>query len=434
VTPEERLLVLRGLLDRLRDNAGVRLPPPSQAEQDAALWSRTLEVGGLDEDTVEGNAALQAAAAEADVAARAATRGAVEHVVAAAPAAPRINGRPVDDSPQIDIDPSATLDLDLFDPFEDDMDLADGALDASGEHRVATVPSAATSPIPPPAEQEMAAFEDEVGDDDEPLEADEPPGIPPARPSSTRASTGWTEPPPPAISRIVATGAPAAHPEHEAEEHGGAPALELSFDEVDGDLEDEIFEPEPEPMRRAPDPLAKTAQNPVPAAMFERAILAEAGADTGDLLDDDASLAAIERSMADAVGNDEAPISEEPDSSRREVDPGRPADVGLESEPPPESGEMTSQRQPPTASLRARALDLDEATPHVGDANRVAQEALRLGQVRMADPPALAGASAEMMPAAPTRGAPAIVGRAPLSAASFRAVLDAALAFGERDS
>lgn len=176
--------------------------------------------------------------------------------------------------------------------------------------------------------------------------------------------------PPAAASRIVATGLPFREPSSD------------DFDDV------------PPVIRGRPDPLAQTTQNPLPAAMFHEASRL-------------------------------APPGEEPSpaSTPRPVDPDEAADVGLESEPPPESGEMASQRQPAVGSMRAHGLDLDAPTAlaESEDLARALEERLRM---EAALQPAIVAAA----PATPPR----VIARSPLAAASFLDVLDAALSFGER--
>lgn len=174
--------------------------------------------------------------------------------------------------------------------------------------------------------------------------------------------------PPAEASRIVAT---------------GFPRVPSSDDFDDG----------PPVIRGRPDPLAQTTQNPLPAAMFQQA-------------------------TRDALPAEEP----SPASSPRPVDPDEAADVGLESEPPPESGEVASQRQPAVGSMRSHDLDLDAPTAlaESEDLARALEERLR---VEAALQPAIVAAT----PATPPR----VIARSPLAAASFLDVLDAALSFGE---
>ena len=176
--------------------------------------------------------------------------------------------------------------------------------------------------------------------------------------------------PPAAASRIVATGLPPRAP---------------SIDDFD----------DGQPIIRArPDPLAQTTQNPLPAAMFQEA------------------------TRGPSVGDEPSPAS-----SPRPVDPAEPADDGLESEPPPESGEMASQRQPAVGSMRSHDLDLDAPTA-LAESEDLARALEARIRVEAALQPEVVAAAA----AAPPR----VVARSPLAAASFLEILDAALSFGER--
>ncbi len=412
MTPEEQLLLLKGLLGRIRSNAGERLPGSGTGE-DEFLRRSELDAREL-EETQEGSAALRAAAAEADLAARAAARGAVEHL--APPARAGSNGVSYPPPPAARPLP-APLELDLFDPFEDDSDrVPDTSHDRGGGD--------ADFEIEVDGEVEEGAFEDAAMDDDDSgpdLETNRPPPrggeVPAPPPSSLRIATGWTEPPPAAISRIVATGAPGPYPDLVSEDRDEGHELELAFDEP----EEDALEPPP---RRALDSLAQTAQNPTPAAMFERAILEEAD-EPGEPSRDQrqgVTLAAMERGEQRQTSGVDEVEKRGPFSSRRPVDLDQPVDLGLESEPPPESGEMASQRQPATGSLHALVHDLDAVTPHADEGERIAK---RL-RATAAEP-----APVEMMPAASPRVGPVIVGRVSLAAATFVEVLDAALAFGE---
>jgi hypothetical protein len=201
--------------------------------------------------------------------------------------------------------------------------------------------------------------------------------------------------PPAAASRVIATAPP------------GAP-IDHGFD--DGESGD--VAPRPDAGPRPIDPLAQTAQNPVPS--FARRPPRTGAEDDAVRAVDAVEVVDVVDQAAGAMDADEAPSS-----SPRPVDPDVVADAGLDSEPPPESGPVASQRQIAPASVRSDDLDLDAptATGESAGLARALEERLRVQEALVPEPVA----------AAPPAGAPRVVGRRPLAASTFLEVLDAAL-------
>lgn len=165
--------------------------------------------------------------------------------------------------------------------------------------------------------------------------------------------------------------------------------------------------------KRAVDPLAQTAQNPIPAA-FERAVLRAEGA----------HVPSTDAPPPPPAATTAEPAAEEPVSSKQprsldreggELDEALRADD--DADDAPQSGEIASQRQPSTGPHRDD-LDLDGATPPSDQADAVANEAMALLE-------------AEAVPSAPPATRPAVMGRRPVAVTSFLDVLDDALSLGE---
>jgi hypothetical protein len=184
---------------------------------------------------------------------------------------------------------------------------------------------------------------------------------------------------------------------------------------VEDDLESTVNMP-----RRAVDPLAQTAQNPIPAA-FERAVLRAEGAIVPSTDAPPAPPAPSAPAKLDAAAAE--PVAEDPVSSKQPRDLDREGDdldgsLPSDADEPPQSGEVASQRQPATGHHHEPDLDLDGATPASDQADAVANEALAMLE-------------AEAIPSAPPATRPAVMGRRPVAVTSFLDVLDDALSLGE---
>ena len=213
--------------------------------------------------------------------------------------------------------------------------------------------------------------------------------------------------------------------DEQTEEHGDV-AARAAADEVriaEDDLEQTVNMPP-----RKVDPLAQTAQNPIPAA-FERAVLRAEGAlvppvaSRDRAADEEAPAPLADDEHDEHDQHDEAHEPDEPVSSKQpvardrdggELDDALSVDDG---DQPPESGEIASQRQPATGQ-HAPDLDLDGATPPSDHADAVAGEAMAL-------------LDAESVPSAPPPTRPAVMGRRPVAVTSFLDVLDDALSLAE---
>jgi len=297
----------------------------------------------------------------------------------APPATPR--SEQGDEAPSIEMGDSAELELDLFDPFDEPT--ATGAPDEI-ESMVLE------SDVPPPR-----------------LPPVTPPRLPPAPPPRQPPA-----PPPAPVPPAAPASATRAIPMR------ASPTIESrAITEHDPPL---VLPP------RKLDPLARTAQNPIPAA-FERAVLRAEGTRVPALHEGlSEGLSGALDASASARGN--APSSpdldsDEPVSSKQPRDLDReggeldgPPDSQEFDEESPQSGEIESQRQP--TSAHARDLDLDGATPSSDQSEAVASEAMALLE-------------AEALTSAPPPTQPTIMGRRPLASTAFIDVLDAALSLAE---
>lgn len=359
---EEHVAALKALLGRIRGNADGRLVartgdeeefvPRSVREARAAQQAAAREAAATEAAEAEA-AATEAAATEATARDAAATEAAARD--AAAPEALVVAEARGTVAPVLESSPP--IELDLFDPFEDEL------LGGASDHG---------APL-----------------DEESFEG-------PRRQSRVPTATP---------SGVIATVAPAPS--------GAARDPFDGFDALGDGLAEDFDDELPDdggPVAgdavptRIVDPLAVTAQNAVPAMSFERA----------------ASERAVSGEHAVAGG---AALDDAPSSSPRPVDPDVAADEGLDSEPPPESGEVPSQRFAGPSSAPHGDLDLDAPTA-TGESERLA----RAIEDRFRDHAAIA---AEPVAAAPPSAPPSVVGRPPLAATTFLEVLDAALALGE---